>query len=83
MKLVFSSTALASAQSKEGGSRPGPRGGNSRSTPSRGVIRARMDLARFRHAIFGYTAFLRITRASSSMERPLLAARTRSRDFTS
>ena len=83
MKLVFSSTILASAQSKEGGSCPGSRGGNSRSTPPRGVIRARMELARFRRAIFGFTAFLRITRASSSMERPLSAARIRSRVFTS
>lgn len=48
-----------------------------------GVIRARMALARFRRAIFGSRAFLRINRASSSMERPLSAARIRSRVFTS
>ena len=71
------------AQSKDGGSRAGSRGGNSRSTPPSGAIRARIAAARLRARGLCTTASRRISRASSSMDRPLPAARTRNRVFTS
>ena len=67
----------------EGGSRPGSRGSNSRSTPLDGPKCARMMLARSCEAGLRPTASRRISRASSSMERPFPAARVRNRVFTS
>ena len=58
-------------------------GGSSRSTPPSGAIRARMASARLREPGLRPTASPRISRASSSIERALPAARTRRRVFTS
>ena len=66
-----------SLQSKDGGGRAGPRGGNSRSTPSSGPKCARTTLARSRRPGPRPTASRRISRASSSMERSLSPARPR------
>ena len=70
-------------QPKDGGSRPGSRAGNCRSTPLSGPKCERMMLTRFREPGFRATASRRIRRASSSLDLPRSAARTRRRIFTS
>ena len=70
-------------ESKDGGSPPGSRGGSTRSTPLAGPKCERMMLVRFRELGLRPTTSPRIRRASSSMERPLSAARTRRRVLTS
>ena len=61
-------------QSKDGGSRPGPRGGSSRSTPPRDAIRARIALARFRGGGLRPTASHRRAFTSSSRLRIAMLA---------
>ena len=62
------------------GSRMGPRGGISSSTPPRGANRARMALARsFPLEVSSSSAALKIALASCSIDLPLSAARMRKR----
>jgi len=66
-----------------GGRRTASRGGNASSTPPRGSIRRRIDSARLsRGTRFARSPVRRISRASSSMDLPWLAARRRSFAFT-
>ena len=70
-------------QSNDGGSPAISRGGNSKSTPRDGPKCVRMMLARSRDSGVHPTASPRIRRASSSIDRPLPAARTHKRVVTS
>jgi hypothetical protein len=68
---------------KRGGARMGSRAGRSRSTPPTGATRPRMAAARLRGGGAALTTCRRISRASSSIERPCSAARTRRRRLRS
>ncbi len=87
--VVYPMNALCNSQREELerylriGYGAGIRGGSSRSTPPSGSIRARVAAARLRGPGFRPTTSRRISRASSSIERPLSAAYTRNRVFTS
>ncbi len=72
------------SQSKRGGSRMGSRCGTSNSTPPKGLNNSWIAVPKpFVGTETGSTAMRRINRTSSSMERPLFAARTRNLVFTS
>lgn len=71
------------AHSKSGGARIALRGGSSRSTLLMAANRSPIARPRFFGVLGSATAWRRISRASSSIDRPCSAARTRNRRFTS